>query len=134
MSETTPFPYWLLEADFSYTMTESDGEHTGYDDITQFLDAVVTHLEDALAVEDVTLVLDEEGQAFSVSLLVTSPAEESIETVVGKGMGLLRTAFHACDGHTPGWPGLKQMLMGVKVSQAKLAAAPVAERRALSSV
>lgn len=108
-------PHFVLEADFSYTYDE--GEEG---DIESFLDQTVTHLEDELGADDVTLVLDKADSTFSISLLVPSHKAESIETVVGKGMGLLRTSFHACNAGTPNWPTPREALLSVRVTFAPL--------------
>lgn len=132
----TQFTHWVLEAVFSYVFTEDDNDdHNEYDNITSFLDGVVTHLENDLSYEGVTVVLNEEKSMFVCSLLVPSASEESIETVVGKGMGAIRTAFHACNGHTPGWPALKEILQGVHVTPADMGAnVPHDAGRVLTSV
>lgn len=107
---------YVLEASFSYTFSDDETP-----DISSFLDQVVDHLQDDLGVGDVTVVLDKGVSEFSMSLLIPSYDQESIETVVGKGMGLLRTAFHKCEAHTPGWPTVHEALLGVKVTPAVIA-------------
>ena len=102
-----------LDAAFSYTLVE------GEDSIVEFLDAVSDHL-DELGAADVLIVADEDAQTFTISQLVASHDGESIETVVGKGMGLLRTAFHACQGTTSGWPTSREALVSVRVTQTAL--------------
>lgn len=101
--------YYALEAHFSYDLTGGD------ESIVPFLDAVTEHLRE-LGVEDVFVVSDEAAHEFTTSQLITSTAGESIETVVGKGMGALRTAFHTCQGQTPGWPATREALLSVSVS------------------
>ena len=93
-----PAPLFAVEADFSYTFDDDGG------DIVAFMDTVVDHLVEALGADDVFVVLNEDVQTFSISTLVPSYEGESVETIVGKGMGLFRTAFHACDAVTPNWP------------------------------
>lgn len=104
--------YYTLDAKFSYTLGDDD-------DIVVFLDDVVQHLED-LGVDDVIVALDSADQVFTVSQLIGSTTGESVETVVGKGLGALRTAFHACNGGTNGWPTIKEAFLGVNVEPATL--------------
>lgn len=108
--------YFTLDAAFSYSFTEDAAEN----DITSALDSIVEHLEDCLGVEDVFVVCDEHARTFTVSQLVASNELDSIETVVGRGMGALRTAFHACDNHTPGWPSPQEALLSVHVSPTQI--------------
>lgn len=91
-------PLFAVEADFSYKFAAADG------DIVAFMDTVVDHLTEALHAEDVFVVLDEDRATFALHTLVPSYEGESVETIVGKGMGLFRTAFHACNASTPNWP------------------------------
>lgn len=104
--------HYALEAHFGYMLT-------GEESIVPFLDAVTEHLRE-LGVEDVFVVSDETEREFTTSQLVTSNAGESIETVVGKGMGALRAAFHACQGQTPDWPMPKEALLSVSVSPVRV--------------
>lgn len=112
---------YVLDAKFSFTF-EGEGEP----DIVGFLDHVVEHLE-TLGADDVFIVSDENGQTFLVSQVIASNDGETIETVVGKGMGLLRTSFHACDGSTPGWPTAEQALLSVHIAPVELHPEPTAE-------
>lgn len=92
-----PAPLFAVEADFNYKFDGDGG------DIVAFMDTVVDHLTEALEAKDVFVILDEDAQTFTLSSLVTSYEGESVETIVGKGMGLFRTAFHACNASTPNW-------------------------------
>jgi hypothetical protein len=118
-------PSFVLEAEFGYTFEAGitpEGEVAEPGDISAFLDSVVDHL-DKLDTQDVSLVLDAATAVFWVSILIPSQEEESIETVVGKGMGLLRTAFHACNANTQSWPTVKEAFKGVRVTPARVIAA-----------
>lgn len=106
-------PLYAVEADFTYSF---DGEGG---DIVAFMDSVVDHINESLDADDVFVVLNEDNQSFTISCVVTSPDGESIETVVGKGMGLFRTAFHACNGSTPDWPTLNEALRSVRATLAE---------------
>lgn len=100
--------YFTVDASFTY---ELESHEAG---ITPFLDSVEQELFE-LGTDDVLIVADEEAQSFMVSVLVAAPVGQSIETVVGTAMGLLRTSFHACDGGTQDWPTPKDALRGVRV-------------------
>lgn len=106
--------HYALDARFSYTLTPDEKS------IVKFMDRVVAHLE-SLGVEDVMVVSDEDAQTFMISQLVGSSEGETIETVVGKGMGALRTAFHVCDGRTDDWPTPREALLGVEIAQVAVA-------------
>lgn len=105
----TTTPYFTVEADFKYDI-DSEAIPT-----EEFFDAVAGHLAQ-LGAEDIMIVLDGDSRCFSLSLLVASREHESIETVVGKGMGLMRTAFHACDARTPRWPSMDKALRSMLVT------------------
>lgn len=124
MSNTQAF---VLDARFSYTVGSEEAP------IHEFLDLVTDHLDD-LGARDVLIVLDEDVKEFTLSHVVTSNAGESIETVVGKGMGVIRTAFHACEGHTPSWPKLPEVLLYVGVTPAELPASIKSDERQLETV
>jgi hypothetical protein len=94
--------WYTVAAEFTYSFTH-DAACACDCSIEPYLESVVEHL-DGLAADDVTLVVDEDAKWFSLSVLVSAYEAESIESVVGKALGLLRTAFHACDVATPGWP------------------------------
>ncbi|KAA1378314.1 hypothetical protein [Aeromicrobium fastidiosum] len=109
--------FYTLEATFAYVAYESDSYTM---DAT--LDQIVDHLLD-LDARDVSLVADlgddqSDGQ-FALSLIVPSHPGESIETVLGRGMGTVRAAFHACEAATPGWPSLSEMLTYVSVQPSR---------------
>ena len=98
--------YYTMDVHFAYEMFE--GEDPGQ--IGDFMDGVVEHLQDALSVDDVSLILDEENRSFMVSMLTETVEGDAVETMVGKGMGALRTALHFCGGHTPDWPEINEAL------------------------
>jgi hypothetical protein len=111
--------YFNLEAKFSY-------EAEPHDQLEMFdlLDNVVDHLYE-LGAHDVNVVADGEG-TFTLSLAVDNRPGEIIETVIGRGMGTVRAAFHACEASTPNWPKINEMLDSVSLTSAK---AVHAERR-----
>lgn len=124
----TPTPYYTVASKFSYTMDdETDASPS------QFLDAVAQHLYE-LGAEDVAIFADIAAQTFMVSLIVPSPTGQTVETVVGVAMGLLRTAFHACDGATEGWPTPREAFQGVTVTPAIMAEASPTEPRAIAEL
>lgn len=104
---------FVIDARFSYTPKAEEAP------ISDFLDLVMEHL-DELGARDVFIALDQDRREFTLSHVVISNAGESIETVVGKGMGVLRTAFHACEGDTPSWPKFPEVLLYVGVTPAQL--------------
>ncbi len=66
------------------------------------------------------VITDEDAKTILVSLIVPGTSEEPIEDIVGRGMTLMRTAFHACNGGTPQWPTPREALLGVSVSPAEV--------------
>ena len=107
----TTTPYYTVEADFSYD------KFTSTEHLTQFVDDVADHLY-GLDGEDISISLNRDKAELSVSLLISSHEYESIETVVGKAMGMMRTAFHACNAATPHWPTIGQDFLSVHVRPA----------------
>jgi hypothetical protein len=106
---------FTVEAEFTYVVDSDDPMV-----VESFLDNVAEHLCE-LDAEDVSIILDQVAREFSVSLLIRSNEGESAETVVGKAMGLWRTAFHACNARTPEWPTtIHEALQGVRVRRVKV--------------
>lgn len=106
--------YYTVETDFSYTVDDTiDGDASP----TQFLDAVAEHLQE-LKVDDLMIFADEDVQTFTVSLLVEVAAGGQVEDAVGTCMGLLRTAFHAGNGTTRGWPTPQEAFLTARVTPA----------------
>jgi hypothetical protein len=70
--------------------------------ISEFLDAVDAHLVEKLHVRDVHVISEEDRALFSISILVTAQENESEGDVLNSGIATMRSAFHACDGMTPG--------------------------------
>lgn len=105
--------YYTLDATFDYVPGE--GEPTELDTM---LDNVVEHLMD-LDARDVNIVADTSINTFALSHVVLAHPGESIETVLGRGMGTVRAAFHACEAGTPGWPSLDKMLTYVAVTPSR---------------
>jgi acid phosphatase family membrane protein YuiD len=111
---TSTTPYFTMAADFDYFVLNEAAR------LEDFFNDVAEHLAQ-LGAEDISIMLDENKQSFSVSLLVASQEYESIETVVGKGMGMIRTALHFCNARTPQWPTAQDALFrGVEVRPATL--------------
>jgi hypothetical protein len=97
----------MMEATFQY-------EPFGEDDTSafgDFIDCAVEHLRD-LNVSDVNVVLDKMVQSFTISILTEALERDSAETIIGKGMGAIRTAFHHCGVHTPNWPPVDDFIFG----------------------
>lgn len=101
--------YYMLEATFEYKSEPSD-EFT----MDQTLDRVVDHLYD-LDAQDVSVVANCDAGEFVLSHVVNAHPGESIETVLGRGMGTVRAAFHASEAKTHGWPDVSDMLLYVSV-------------------
>lgn len=102
--------YCTVDASFRYLPAETD-EFT----MDETLDQIVDHLYE-LGVEDLNVVADTVKSIVDISLAVPAHSGDSIETVIGKAMGMLRTAFHACDAGTPGWPSTSwEMLLTASV-------------------
>ena len=108
--------WYTVSAEFTYQISDSESS------IQEYLDAVADHL-DELNAEDVAMTLDEDTQWFSVSVLVGVYEETSPEAIVGEAIGLMRTAFHACDMSTPEWPTNREAVRfkSVRVEGATLA-------------
>lgn len=87
-----------LEADFTYIPEPSAPP------MEAFLDLAWQHLVEKLDVRSLDIISDHEARSFSVSQSVEAPSQESVETTIGRALGTLRTAFHACGAGTPGWP------------------------------
>jgi len=104
--------YYTVEADFSYTVDDDESP-------MQFLDAVADHLQE-LKADDLMIFADEDAQTFTVSLLVEVAAKGPVEDAVGKCMGSLRTAFHAANGTTRGWPTPQEAFLTARVSPAEV--------------
>ena len=90
---------YTLEADFQYIVEPQDALT-----MEQFLDLAYEHLVSELLVADLNIISEEATRSLSVSLSVSAPSGESVETTIGRGLGTLRTAFHACGAGTPNWP------------------------------
>jgi hypothetical protein len=60
------------------------------------------HLSDKLDVPDVNIISEKETGRFMVSILVVARDDESEGAVLNQAIGTMRSAFHACDGLTPG--------------------------------
>lgn len=100
--------YYSMEATFTYVMVPADGDVP----IGDYIDCVVDHLQNELGVSDVQVVLDKREQSFTIGLLTSALAQDSAEAIVGRGMGALRTALHACGVHTPSWPMIDDLKFG----------------------
>ena len=83
------------------------------DSMEDLLDKVDHHLAEVLGARGVHVVSDGESDTFVVSMLVEANAGDSPETVVGMGLGTIRTAFHAHDANTPGWEAAVPTFQGV---------------------
>lgn len=104
---------YTVEAAFRYA---ADGPSAP--SMFDWLDTVVEHLED-LGVDDVMVVSDTEDSSFVISLLVTTQSGDMPENIVGMGMSSLRTAFHACQASTPGWPSVFDAIKWVNLTAAR---------------
>lgn len=107
-------PHFTMDAVFGYSTND------GTNDPGPFFEAVVEHLE-SLGIDDVNLVADLALQRFTISILIQGDSvDPDVEDVVRKGMVTLRTAFHACEAWTPGWPTPVEAFLGVELTPAEV--------------
>lgn len=86
-----------LEASFTIVATEDEGP------IVEWIDGFSEEL-DKLGARDVSLFVDQSTNEFTVVTVIEADADAHVEDVVGRGMGLIRTAAHARNAGTPDWP------------------------------
>jgi hypothetical protein len=101
-----------VTADFIYVFTDPATDASG------FFEAIVSHLYD-LDAQDVFLAIDHKAATFTLSLMVEAQ-EEKMESIIAKGLGTMRSAFHACGASTPDWPTASEAMVKVEACSASI--------------